>query len=171
VRWIRAIRRCARLRTEVAAQAATRAALLRRLAIDEVPVHTDRGYIEPLLRFFRARETRAGRPSMSRAPGLLPRVRTIVATALAASVLSTAGGAQPAGAQPAAAPTAVRVRSGAPVTPDTVTVGDPFVVQLRVQAPAGAQVTFRSSRSGAAVELLDAAVARRARRGRGRPST
>jgi hypothetical protein len=47
--------------TEVAAQAATRAALLRRLAIDEVPVHTDRGYIEPLLRFFRARETRAGR--------------------------------------------------------------------------------------------------------------
>ena len=32
--------------------------LLRRLAIDEIPVHTDRGIMEPLLRFFRARETR-----------------------------------------------------------------------------------------------------------------
>jgi uncharacterized protein (DUF58 family) len=35
--------------------------LLRRLAIDEIPVRTDRGYVEPLLRFFRARETRAHR--------------------------------------------------------------------------------------------------------------
>jgi uncharacterized protein (DUF58 family) len=35
--------------------------LLRRLAIDEVPVSTDTGYIEPLLRFFRARETSARR--------------------------------------------------------------------------------------------------------------
>ncbi len=35
--------------------------LLRRLAIDEVPVRTDAGYIPPLLRFFRARETRARR--------------------------------------------------------------------------------------------------------------
>lgn len=35
--------------------------LLRKLAIDEVPVHTDGNYIEPLLRFFRSRETQAGR--------------------------------------------------------------------------------------------------------------
>jgi len=35
--------------------------LLRRLAIDEVPVRTDAGYLEPLLKFFRARETRAQR--------------------------------------------------------------------------------------------------------------
>jgi uncharacterized protein (DUF58 family) len=35
--------------------------LLRRLAIDEVPVRTDGNYIEPLLRFFRSRETQAGR--------------------------------------------------------------------------------------------------------------
>ncbi|HUF27512.1 MAG TPA: DUF58 domain-containing protein [Gemmatimonadaceae bacterium] len=35
--------------------------LLRRLSIDEVPVRTDRGYLQPLLRFFRARETRAHR--------------------------------------------------------------------------------------------------------------
>jgi len=35
--------------------------LLRRLAIDEVPVKTDGNYIEPLLKFFRSRETQAGR--------------------------------------------------------------------------------------------------------------
>jgi uncharacterized protein (DUF58 family) len=35
--------------------------LLRRLAIDEVPVRTDGNYIQPLLRFFRSRETQAAR--------------------------------------------------------------------------------------------------------------
>ena len=35
--------------------------LLRRLAIDEVPVHTDAGVVEPLLKFFRSRETQARR--------------------------------------------------------------------------------------------------------------
>lgn len=35
--------------------------LLRRLAIDEVPISTRDGYIEPLLRFFRARERRVHR--------------------------------------------------------------------------------------------------------------
>jgi hypothetical protein len=35
--------------------------LLRRLAIDEVAVRTEAGVVEPLLRFFRARETRARR--------------------------------------------------------------------------------------------------------------
>jgi uncharacterized protein (DUF58 family) len=33
--------------------------LLRRLAIDEIPFHTDGSIVEPLIRFFRARETRA----------------------------------------------------------------------------------------------------------------
>jgi hypothetical protein len=48
------------------------------------------------------------------------------------------------------------VRAGTTVTPDTVTVGDPFVVQVRVAAPAGARVRFPSSAdSGAAVGLLD----------------
>jgi len=37
----------------------TRRRLLRRLAIDEIPVHTDVSIVEPLIRFFRARETRA----------------------------------------------------------------------------------------------------------------
>ncbi len=40
---------------------ATRRRLLRRLAIDEIPVHTDGSVVEPLIRFFRARETRARR--------------------------------------------------------------------------------------------------------------
>lgn len=35
--------------------------LLRRLAIDEVPIHTDGGVVDPLIRFFRARETRSRR--------------------------------------------------------------------------------------------------------------
>jgi hypothetical protein len=39
----------------------TRKHLLRRLAIDEVPVHTDAGVVEPLLKFFRSRETQSRR--------------------------------------------------------------------------------------------------------------
>jgi uncharacterized protein (DUF58 family) len=46
---------------QVNAQKEARKHLLRRLAIDEVPVRTDGNYIEPLLKFFRSRETQAGR--------------------------------------------------------------------------------------------------------------
>ncbi|MEO5904427.1 MAG: DUF58 domain-containing protein, partial [Gemmatimonadaceae bacterium] len=46
---------------QVNAQREARKHLLRRLAIDEVPVRTDGNYIEPLLKFFRSRETQAGR--------------------------------------------------------------------------------------------------------------
>jgi uncharacterized protein (DUF58 family) len=45
----------------VAAERGARRTLLRRLAIDEVPVTTPEDVIGPLLRFFRARETRARR--------------------------------------------------------------------------------------------------------------
>jgi uncharacterized protein (DUF58 family) len=38
-----------------------RQGLLRRLAVDEVVVPLERGYVDPLMRFFRARETRARR--------------------------------------------------------------------------------------------------------------
>jgi uncharacterized protein (DUF58 family) len=44
---------------EVKLEATRRQHLLRRLAIDEVLVPTERGYTEPLLRFFNTRETRA----------------------------------------------------------------------------------------------------------------
>ncbi len=47
--------------TAVAAEREARERLFRRLAIDEVPVRTDGGYVEPLLRFFRGRETRAAK--------------------------------------------------------------------------------------------------------------
>ena len=40
---------------------AERRHLFRRLAIDEIVIRTDTSYIEPLLKFFRARETRGGR--------------------------------------------------------------------------------------------------------------
>jgi uncharacterized protein (DUF58 family) len=43
---------------ELAAERASRQHLLRRLSIDEVVVRTERGYAEPLLRFFNTRETR-----------------------------------------------------------------------------------------------------------------
>ena len=45
----------------VTAEREERKHLLRRLAIDEVAVRTEGGAVEPLLRFFRARETRARR--------------------------------------------------------------------------------------------------------------
>jgi hypothetical protein len=55
----------ARVRTEfdrvVVEERDARRKLLRRLAVDEVPVRTDAGIIDPLLRFFRARETRVRR--------------------------------------------------------------------------------------------------------------
>jgi hypothetical protein len=43
---------------QVSAESESRKHLLRRLAIDEIPVRTDIGIMEPLLRFFRSRETR-----------------------------------------------------------------------------------------------------------------
>lgn len=43
------------------AERAARRAMLRRLAIDEIAISTAAGYIEPLLRFFRARERRVAR--------------------------------------------------------------------------------------------------------------
>lgn len=48
------------------------------------------------------------------------------------------------------------VRSGITVTPDTVTVGDPFVLQVRVRAPRGATITFpEGPDSAASVAALD----------------
>ena len=44
--------------TQVSEDADRRRRLLRRLAIDEIPVDTDHGIMDPLLRFFRSRERR-----------------------------------------------------------------------------------------------------------------
>ena len=51
----------ARYASLVRAEQEARRSLLRRLAVDEVVVPLERGYVEPLLRFFRTRETRARR--------------------------------------------------------------------------------------------------------------
>ncbi len=51
----------ARFTETVTAELAARRHLLRRLAIDEIPVGTDGGVVDPLIRFFRTRETRTRR--------------------------------------------------------------------------------------------------------------
>ena len=51
----------ARFAEAVADEVAMRRRLLRRLAIDEIPLHTDGGVVDPLIRFFRTRETRSRR--------------------------------------------------------------------------------------------------------------
>jgi uncharacterized protein (DUF58 family) len=50
-----------RFATATAEETAARQKLLRRLAIDEIVVRTDGGYVEPLLKFFRNRATRKRR--------------------------------------------------------------------------------------------------------------
>ena len=57
----------------------------------------------------------------------------------------------------AAARGEVPVQVGTEVNPDTVTVGDPFVVTVRVRAPRGATIEFPTGPdSGGTVEALDA---------------
>src|SRR5512143_151894 len=51
----------AQFEAQVGGEEDRRRHLLRRLAIDEIAVSTDRGIMEPLLRFFRSRETRLRR--------------------------------------------------------------------------------------------------------------
>ena len=51
----------ARFAEAVAEELSARKKLLRRLAIDEVPVRTDGGVVDPLIKFFRTRETRSRR--------------------------------------------------------------------------------------------------------------
>ena len=70
----------------------------------------------------------------------------------------------PAGVQPppAAQPPA-GVQVGVTISPDTVTVGDPFVVRVRVRAPLGAAIRFPAAPdSGGPVEALDPRVVRTA---------
>lgn len=58
--------------------------------------------------------------------------------------------------QPRAGPEPVQLQMGYTVEPDTVTVGDPFRVTVRIRAPLGASVTFPAAPdSGATVEALD----------------
>jgi hypothetical protein len=79
----------------------------------------------------------------------------IVALSLSLALLQAQA---PAPRRAAAAPAQdqVPVQMGYSVEPDTVTVGDPFVLTVRVRAPSGASVEFPAGPdSGAAVEALD----------------
>jgi hypothetical protein len=59
-------------------------------------------------------------------------------------------------AAPATQSPAIAVQMGFSVEPDTVTVGDPFRLTVRVHAPRGASIEFPAGPdSGAAVEALD----------------
>ena len=51
----------ARFAAAVEEELGARRHLLRRLAIDEIPIHTDGGVVDPLIKFFRAREPRSRR--------------------------------------------------------------------------------------------------------------
>jgi uncharacterized protein (DUF58 family) len=48
-----------RFAAAVTEEITSRRRLLRRLAIDEIPIHTDGGVVDPLIKFFRTRETRS----------------------------------------------------------------------------------------------------------------
>jgi len=48
-----------RFAESVLEEVTARRRLLRRLAIDEIPIHTDGGVVDPLIKFFRTRETRS----------------------------------------------------------------------------------------------------------------
>lgn len=62
--------------------------------------------------------------------------------------------AQPAAARPAQP--AIPVQMGYTIEPDTVTVGDPFRLTVRIHAPRGASIEFPAGPdSGAAVDALD----------------
>jgi hypothetical protein len=75
--------------------------------------------------------------------------RIVVVTFLAAF-------AQSAAQRPQAGAAGAQVQMGYSVVPETVTVGDPFRVTVRIRAPLGASVTFPAEPdSGAAVEALD----------------
>ena len=77
---------------------------------------------------------------------------TVGLSLLVALVQRPAQPAAPAEAQP---PT-IAVQMGFSVEPDTVTVGDPFRLTVRIHAPRGASIEFPAGPdSGAAVEALD----------------
>ena len=78
----------------------------------------------------------------------------VVALALALTQAPARQAAPAAQPSPAQAPPAVQM--GYDIVPDTVTVGDPFRVMVRVRAPLGASIEFPAGPdSGAAVEALD----------------
>jgi hypothetical protein len=100
------------------------------------------------------------RPSWSRCSrGVLVSVWTaIVALILAgaAPLPAQSTAARPAAPRAQPGDTAFRVLSGVKVSADTVTVGDPFLIVVRVRAPLGAEIVFpEAPDSAGAVQARD----------------
>jgi hypothetical protein len=90
------------------------------------------------------------RPTPRRVAGARARLAVVAATT--GTLLLAPPSARAQGAAGAAPP----VQMGLTVQPETVTVGQPFVVRLRVRAPAGATIAFPAAPdTDAAVEPLD----------------
>jgi len=76
----------------------------------------------------------------------MTRTRLSLGTAALAVALAAAGAQAPAG----------RVQMGVSIRPETVTVGDPFELRVRVRAPLGASIRFPAAPdSSSGVEALD----------------
>lgn len=81
-------------------------------------------------------------------------IRLIVVPVLAVTLAQPLAAQAP--AQQPSAPTVDRVQIGTTVSADTVTVGDPFRIAVRVRAPIGTTIEFPAGPdSTAAVQLLD----------------
>ena len=96
-----------------------------------------------------------------------PRVQRAPASVAVAWLAALAAAPVAAGQAPRAAATPgapePSVQLGTTVLPETVTVGDPFIVRVRVRAPRGATITFPAGPdSGASVEATDPRVVREA---------
>ncbi len=153
-----------------AASDAARERLLARLGVDEVRLEVGHGILSALQGLFRSRlrRRRGAVRVASRSVASPPPTRTaramglplLLVAALAWPVGAVRAGGQPAtapapmpapAAQPAApsspAPggTAGALRPSVRVRPETVTVGDPFVVDITVPLPAGRVVRWPSS--------------------------
>jgi hypothetical protein len=86
--------------------------------------------------------------------------RTLAGMGLLASAIASAAaatlGAQPRAAQGTPATAGIPVQMGIAIRPETLTVGDPFTMTVRVRAPQGAAITFPAKPDSLAkAELLD----------------
>jgi hypothetical protein len=126
--------------THVADTDARRRKLFDRLGLDEIEVHTEHGYVDALLTFFRARTRRPHGAVRTGPPRALAPALALCALLLA----SPSSHAQAQAVSPAAlpAPEGSRVRAGFLVRPDTVEVGDPFTLIVTVVVPEGARVEW-----------------------------
>lgn len=126
--------------TQVADADARRRKLFDRLGLDEIEVHTEHGYVDALLTFFRARTRRPHGAVRTGPPRALAPALALCALLLASP--SSHARAQAVSSAALPAPEGSGVRAGFLVRPDTVEVGDPFTLIVTVVVPEGARVEW-----------------------------